>query len=250
MSKITRCFRFLGLNIIAVATLVGCGGAPGDSSGTTSGTSDGGGGVVTAPDFATSISMSGDLNNANTLDTDGVEVQISVLLSNLVGNPAVDGQIVEFVSPELGIFQQEICVVEGLGCSVTWISAGNRVTNPLEATPEQRSILVMAIVPGAEEFIDENGNDLYDPGEPFADFPEPWVDENGSGAYELGEHFEDLNNNGVLDGGNGLWDGPCSFRTGECDGNNEAILFDWQLIYLCGSREIDPDPNCADDAAF
>ena len=73
--------------------------------------------------------------------------------------------------------------------------------------PRDGLVTIIAMAQGEEGFVDQNGNGVWDAGEPFIDMGEPFVDVNDDGIYQLGEPFFDVNNNGVYDGPNGQWDG-------------------------------------------
>ncbi len=73
--------------------------------------------------------------------------------------------------------------------------------------PRDGLVTIIAMAQGEEGFVDQNGNGVWDPGEPFIDVGEPFVDVNDDGIWEVGEPFFDVNNNGVYDGPNGQWDG-------------------------------------------
>lgn len=72
-------------------------------------------------------------------------------------------------------------------------------------------IVVVSAVLGREPFVDQNGNDAHDPGEPFTDLPnEAFLDANLDGIYQPAAGdilIFDRNNNGTYDPGmNGVYD--------------------------------------------
>lgn len=100
--------------------------------------------------------------------------------------------------------------------------------------PTDRLVNMLAYTRGEEPFTDVNGDGIYEPGEPFVDFPEPYVDKQDNCArndatdpndqmyldpsiYPTGvadpyevmmrtDTFVDGNNDGVWNGANGVWD--------------------------------------------
>jgi hypothetical protein len=78
---------------------------------------------------------------------------------------------------------------------------GTPIFNPRDGLS---TIIVMAR--GEEGFVDQNGNGVYDTGEPFIDLGEPYVDMNDNGKYDVGEPFWDTNSDGSYEGPNGSWD--------------------------------------------
>ena len=232
------------INIFLLAAfslfIAACGGAPGSDGDNSSG--GGSGNVVNIQDVPTLLSLSIQ-EVAGPLDFDGIEVSMTATAGGLLGNPITRDLTVEFVSPEMGVFMQDSCVIQANSesCSVTWVSAGVR--------PENREVSIVIIASGgAEQFADLNGNELYDQNEPIEiDYPEPFADENDNGFIDPGEFFADVNGNGVFDLGNGEWNGPCEFTTLDCSGANEAVLFDLGNLTLC-PMEVpegeDPLPGC------
>ncbi|MCK5523776.1 MAG: Ig-like domain-containing protein [Thiomargarita sp.] len=96
----------------------------------------------------------------------------------------------------------------GYGCSSDWRNVQNPLSgmllcgNPGFAT-------IVAYTTGSESFVDENGNGIYDQGEPFDDLSEPYIDGNENDIFEAeGELYVDVNGNGQFDNGNGEFDGP------------------------------------------
>lgn len=91
---------------------------------------------------------------------------------------------------------------------------GTRTHNPRDGV-----VTVYAAVDGEEAFFDENGNGVYDSGEPFVDQGEPFVDADDDGVYDVatttlsGEAFLDVSGNGAYNGPNGTWDGSTKIWT-------------------------------------
>ena len=77
-----------------------------------------------------------------------------------------------------------------------------------EHLPRDGLCTIVAVVDGEEEFVDANGNGLYDEGETFVDLTDIILDKNDDKT--LNSSFEhlivDKNNNGEFDLGNGKWD--------------------------------------------
>ena len=111
---------------------------------------------------------------------DGVTTEITMSLADRQGNPVPDGTQVNFTA-ESGVLIPPTCVVGGgtSACKVTLRSQGKHPANGIVA--------VMAHVPGEEDFVDANANNMYDAGEAFTDVGNAYRDDNDTGAYELGE---------------------------------------------------------------
>jgi hypothetical protein len=160
-------------------------------------------------------------------NTDGIEVTVSIIASDVFGNNPTDGTRVSFVASESGNITNSCEIVDGF-CSVTWRSTTPR---PLNGRLE-----VIAYTDGAEDFVDTNGNSVYDSSDTnITDLGEPYADENENDTYDLGEFFFDTDRDGVRDGGNGLWDGPCLSRVNAaavCTGNDTVSIFGTATIVM------------------
>ncbi len=175
-----------------------------------------------------------DLTPDKSLDWNGIEDRIAIIASDQFGNSVPRGGQVRFISPESGQIES-YCTIEGPGCSVTWVSSSPR--------PVDRRVTILAFTSGAETYTDDNGNGVYDSGEPFIDLPEAFADENENGFHDIGEYYFDANDNGVYDYGNGFWDGPCLTSVNpaaNCQGEDSTTLF--KQIVL----ELQPDPDLED----
>jgi hypothetical protein len=184
--------------------------------------------ISTGVAVANRFSMSyGPWNPADAFNKDGVEVNISIIATDMFGNAPMDGSRVSFVSPYSGIVTN-FCELNEGGCSVTWRSQGPR---------GNYQAVVLAYMDGAEEFTDLNGNSVFDAGDNnlFVDLPEPFADRNHNGIHDPGEFFFDANKNGVWDNGNGVWDGPCLTALNPvalCPGNKSIAIFDQVTIVM------------------
>ena len=140
------------------------------------------------------------INAWNRINTPTTEVIVAV--TDRVGNPVVDGTVINFVSLDAGSIPSS-CVTENNTCSVEWKPDGR--------DPANGRARIMATVKGTENFIDTNGNNVFDDGDifdsSFFDLDEPYIDQSNTGDYTLGDYFVDTNRNGSRDEGDGLWNG-------------------------------------------
>lgn len=137
-------------------------------------------------------------NAWNRINEPATEVVAAV--TDRVGNPVVDGTVVNFVSPEGGAITSS-CTTVNNTCTVTWKPDGR--------DPSDGRARILATTKGTEHFIDNNGNNIFDDADIFEGFDlgEPYIDSNGNGQYDEGEYFVDTNNDGVRNGPDGLWNG-------------------------------------------
>jgi len=177
--------------------------------------------------------------SADAWDNDGVEITFSIIASDSFGNNVPDGTQVFFASPESGNIGSS-CLISSGECEVLWQSAGSR--------PLDRRLSIIAYTDGAEDYLDTNGNNVYDAEDTFnsqelfdngtlegLDLDEPYIDENENENYDIGEYFVDTNENRARDLGNNLWDGPCLSEVNSsalCDGATSVAIFETRTIAM------------------
>ena len=201
-----------------------------------------------------SISLSADVLNVLSNDTDGVVVNLTVRLADHFNNPVPDDTTVNFAT-EYGAVDA-LCQTTNGACDVVWTSQEPRnslnfsdLTPTVENTlcgayadygpcPEHLSkyqagrTTIIATVLGEESFTDSNGNGRYDDGEYFADLPEAFIDHNEDRKYNPAsnvcdpggsancasgaeESFYDLDDDGRYSTGNELYNGSLCPISGE-----------------------------------
>jgi hypothetical protein len=118
----------------------------------------------------------------NTITTCGNSVACNfynIVASDRNGNPVPDGTSINFVT-EGGQIQP---IVRTSGSPVTaGASALFRASSP---RPDDGRITVTAYALGEESFIDQNGNNTYDPGEPFQDLGNLFKDRLFDGVFDV-----------------------------------------------------------------
>lgn len=107
--------------------------------------------------------------------TDGVQTTLSLRVADRQGNPVPAGAVVNFVASH-GLVQGS-CVLDGASqCSVSYTSQGLR--------PANGRVAVLAYMDGEESFVDLNGDNIWQPGEPFYDVGALYRDDNENGTYD------------------------------------------------------------------
>lgn len=183
-------------------------------------------GVPVARRFSLSLSEFNPLNASN---SDGISVTLNVIASDQFGNDAPDGTRVSFITPESGNVDSS-CVLQSGRCSVEWVSSNPR--------PADLRASVIAYTSGAEDYIDTNGNNVFDSADSgFTDLPEACVDIDEDGVCEIadGELFVDFNENTILDGGDGVWNGPCLEAANSqalCPGAESVAISETAIIVM------------------
>lgn len=138
-----------------------------------------------------SLSLAFEKLSIEGLNTDGAETNVTLSMSDRQGNPVPPGTQVNFVT-ESGVMLPAVCFVPPVVpatasspaiptsyCTVKLRSQGFRPNNGL--------ISVLAYLEGEEDFVDVNGDNVYNSGEPFTDLGRAYRDDNENGAYEIGE---------------------------------------------------------------
>jgi hypothetical protein len=135
---------------------------------------------------------------------DGQVTDFTMSLADRQGNPVPDGTQVNFVT-QGGVMLPASCVMTGgtSSCGVQLRTQGTRPTSGIVA--------VLAYVPGEEDFVDANFNNVYDSGETFTDLGNAYRDDNISGAYDTGEFT-------VPRAGSTTCAGGTNGRANTCDG--------------------------------
>lgn len=108
--------------------------------------------------------------NMEGYDIDGVANTFNIIASDRLGNPVPDGTAINFVS-ESGQVQatRQTELVNGLArATANYVSAAPR--------PIDGRFTVVSYVLGEESFLDVNGNNVYDLGEPFQDLGDIFID--------------------------------------------------------------------------
>lgn len=179
------------------------------------------------PEYSRFSVSYGDFNPADAFNVDGITVNVNIIASDQFGNNPTEGTRVSFVAPESGNIENSCELADG-ACSITWRSTSPR--------PADGRLEIIAYTDGAEDFVDNNGNSVYDANDgAIIDLTEPYADENEDGDYDIGEFFFDTNQNGVWDTGNGEWDGPCLVEvdpSAVCSGESAVSIFDTVTVVM------------------
>jgi len=106
-------------------------------------------------------------------ERDGETTTVTFSMADRQGNPVPAGTQVNFVA-QTGVMLPPYCIVPAVtppvsSCSVTFRSSGTRTDTGLVA--------IMAYVEGEEDFVDSNGNNIYDIGEEFSDLGRAFRDD-------------------------------------------------------------------------
>ena len=141
-----------------------------------------------------SLSLSVEKLSIEGANTDGVTTNVTFSMADRQGNPVPPGTQVNFVT-ESGVFLPAVCFVPpptpatasspaipSSACTVTLRSQGTRTLNG--------RVSIMAYVVGEEDFVDANGNNIYDCGETYTDLGFAFRDDNGQAIGGANSTFD------------------------------------------------------------
>ena len=115
---------------------------------------------------------------------DGVKNQLTMSASDRLGNPLPTGTVVNFVTNN-GIIGSSTGGTCTLGadstCTITYSSIGGY------SRPANGRVAILAYLNGEETFVDKNGDNVWQIGEPFEAIGWPYIDANESGDFDDGE---------------------------------------------------------------
>jgi adhesin/invasin len=152
--------------------------------------------VVSGMPDSLHLPVSGSPLNVPALTFAGLTSDFNITVGDRYGNPVPDGTNVSFmVEPGCGLIGSSTgfmtTTTKGKITELFDHAVDNLFPNaPLSAGPK---CTVVAYMPGDEGFADENGNGVWDAGEPCpGNNGEPYVDANDSGSRDPGELFIDV----------------------------------------------------------
>lgn len=115
---------------------------------------------------------------------DGVKNQLTMSVSDRLGNPLPKGTVVNFVTNN-GIIGSSTGGTCTLGsdstCTITYSSMGGY------SRPANGRVAILAYLNGEETFVDKNGDNVWQTGEPFEAIGWPYIDANENGVFDDGE---------------------------------------------------------------
>lgn len=136
------------------------------------------------------FSLSVGAYNIEGWEYDGTTTSVSIIASDRLGNPVPDGTVINFIS-EGAQLSPSSCVTSSGTCSVSFVSSEKRPRSDSEPTGKvtKGRVSILAYSLGEESFIDTNGNNVYDLGEPFSDLGDIFIDADESSSWTGNEQF-------------------------------------------------------------
>lgn len=174
------------------------------------------------------FSLSTEIGNCEGLNVDQHCATITASLGDHFGNPVPNGTAVNFTA-EGGVIGASCTTTAGL-CSVELRSSNPR--------PANGRITVLAYALGEENFLDNNGNNIYDSGDAFTDkSPDIFRDDNEDGAWSAGEACVGPNSNGTCSTpGDGQYNGV--LRSPQVPSTQAQYVSSQLLEFFSGSTAV------------
>lgn len=139
------------------------------------------------------FSLSVDPANIEGGDYDGAKAKLTVRASDRLGNLVPDGTTINFITEGGQIVSSDgsssTCSIVSGACSVNLVSAAYRPVGDSEPSGQvtKNRVTVVAYTLGEENFVDANGNNLYESGEAYDDLGDVYIDSNENGQWDAGE---------------------------------------------------------------
>ncbi len=189
-----------------------------------------------------SFSLSVGVHNIEGWNYDGTTTTVRVIASDRLGNPVPDGTVINFISEGAQVNPSN-CTAKDGSCSVTFVSSERRPTSDTEPTGRVTAgrVTLLAYTLGEESFVDLNGDNLYQTGEPFSDLGDVFVDYNENGVFDgaapSSEQYVPYGASGACAGIGTLGEyGNAVFKPNSCDGKwGRAHVRRHTIMVLSGS---------------
>jgi hypothetical protein len=127
-----------------------------------------------------SFDLSLSSSNIEGRDISGTVSTLTARLADQFGNPVPDGTVVNFITSGGAVCSSTSgsCTTANGACTCEFRSQ--------EFRPSDGRVVVLAYTVGLEDYVDSNGNNVYDAGEPFTDLADAYLDADKSGTYADG----------------------------------------------------------------
>jgi hypothetical protein len=110
---------------------------------------------------------------------DGVQTTLTIRVADRQGNPVPAGAVVNFVTG-YGLISPGSCTIGANSqCTVTYSSQGT-----IRGYNNLGRVAILAYMDGEESFIDQNGDNVWQAGEPFFDMGTAYRDDNENAVYD------------------------------------------------------------------
>jgi hypothetical protein len=129
------------------------------------------------------FSLSQTACNIEGANFDGTANAYTILAADRSGNPVPNGTAISFISEGGQIQSSRLTALSASGIAA---AVANFVSQEPRPTADSR-VTITAYAVGEESFLDSNGNNVWDAGEPFQDLGDVYRDSNFNGTSDSGE---------------------------------------------------------------
>lgn len=186
--------------------------------------------VASGPPSQRFMSLSVETFNIEGWNIDGSSTQLTVRIADRQGNAVDDGTVINFTA-EGGQVARSCTTarVNGVSqCSVNFISQNPR--------PAGGRASVLAYVAGTKDYVDANGNNIYDAGDTLINLGDAYRDDNENGVYDAvsGEFVIPRNGTAVCAGSGA----PFPARVDTCDSNLATTVRQQAVILFSSTNPV------------
>lgn len=172
------------------------------------------------------MSLSVETFNIEGWSRDGTSTNLTVRIADRQGNPVEDGTVINFTA-EGGQVQPSCATQRSNGisqCSVTFVSQNPR--------PASGRGSVLAYVAGTKDYVDNDQNNIFSPGDTLINQGDAYRDDNEDGTWNIGEFIVPTGNTGVCAGAGA----PFPSRTDTCDSQLSTTVRQQTVILFSSSQ--------------
>lgn len=137
--------------------------------------------IASGPPSQRFMSLSLTKINIEAQDRDGTSTQLTVRIADRQGNAVADGTVVNFTAEggQVANSCATTTVNKISSCSVDFISQNPR--------PDNGRVSVLAYLAGTKDYVDNNGNNIFDAGDTLSQIGDAYRDDNENNAFDAGE---------------------------------------------------------------
>lgn len=137
--------------------------------------------VASGPPSQNFFSLAVDTFNIEGWNRDGTSANLTVRVADRQGNAVPDGTVINFTAEggQIGSNCATTRVNNIASCTVPFVSQNPR--------PAGGRVSILAYAEGVKQYVDANGNNVFDAGDTLMDLGDAYRDDNENGQYDAGE---------------------------------------------------------------
>ncbi len=155
--------------------------------------------IASGPPSQRFMSLSVSSYNIEGWNRDGTPTQLTVRIADRQGNAVADGTVVNFTAEggQVANSCATTTVNKISSCSVDFVSQSPR--------PANGRISVLAYLAGTKDYVDNNGNNIFDAGDTLFQIGDAYRDDNENNAFDAGEFLIPRGGTVACTGAGGLY---------------------------------------------